>query len=374
MKVLVIFGTRPEAIKLAPVVRALRALDVPVVLCSSGQHRDLSRDTAEFLELVPDLDLDLMQDAQTTAATVARVLDGIATGIERERPDVVVVQGDTSSAMAAAMASFYAGVPVVHVEAGLRTGDLRRPFPEEMNRRTISNLTDLHCAATERGRANLLLERVPQERILVTGNPVIDSLHWASARARPPECLASLAPATRWILATLHRRESFGAPLEGPIEALRRIARRGDVEIVLPVHPNPEISTALRSALSSEPKIHLVSPLRYDELAWVLARCHLVLSDSGGLQEEAPELGKPVLVMREVTERPEVLEAGLGTLVGLDPNRIVREVTHLLDDAAAYSKVAHPTPLYGDGLAGPRIADAIVARYFAAHAERAKSA
>jgi UDP-N-acetylglucosamine 2-epimerase len=363
MHALVVFGTRPEAIKLAPVVRALRGRSVDVSLCASGQHRDLGRKAAAFLEIVPDHDLDLMQEGQSTTGVVARVLHGISTFIERQRPDVTVVQGDTSSAMAAAMASFYARVPVVHVEAGLRTHDLTRPFPEEMNRRTISVLADLHCAPTERARTNLLMEHVPGDRIHVTGNPVVDSLRWAAERARPPACAASIPADRRVILVTVHRRESFGAPLEGVIEALRRIARRGDVELVVPVHPNPNVDTALRSALSSEPSIHLTNPLDYDELAWVLKRCHLVLTDSGGLQEEAPQLGKPVLVLRDVTERPELLEAGVGMLVGLDPDRILHHVARLLDEPDVYAGFTHPTSLYGDGRAGVRIADAIVARY-----------
>jgi UDP-N-acetylglucosamine 2-epimerase len=363
VNVLVVFGTRPEVIKIAPVVRALRARAVSVVLCASGQHRDLGRRAAAFLELVADHDLDLMQNGQTTTSVVARVLHGVSALLERQRPDVLVVQGDTSSAMAAAMASFYARVPVVHVEAGLRTGDVTRPFPEEMNRRTISVLADLHCAPTERARTNLLMEHVPEDRIQLTGNPVVDSLRWAVERERAPLCAASLAPGRRMLLVTIHRRESFGAPLAGVIEALRRIARRGDVELIVPVHPNPEVDVALRSALSSEPSIHLTQPLDYDELAWVLVRCHFVLTDSGGLQEEAPELGKPVLVLRDVTERPELLEAGVGLLVGLDPDRILQRVADLLDNPDVYDGLARTKSLYGDGRAGERIADAIIARY-----------
>ena len=315
--------------------------------------------------IVPDYDLNVMEDNQTPTQVAAAVLARLDPILDRDRPDWVLVQGDTTTAAAAALAAFYARARLGHVEAGLRTGDKWRPFPEEINRRVAGVIADLHFAPTALARQNLLAEGVPADRIVVTGNPVIDGLHWVVAR---PFDLGTLNVPTlarsnvRTILVTAHRRENFGRPLEDICLALRDIALRyrGRVHVVYPVHPNPNVREPVHRLLGGVPNVTLLPPLDYLPLVHLMRRCYLVLTDSGGIQEEAPGLGKPVLVLREVTERPEGVAAGTVRLVGTDRSRIVAEAVRLLDGDAAYQAMARAVNPYGDGHAAPRIAGALL--------------
>jgi len=369
--ILTVIGTRPEAIKLSPVILALRehadALDSKV--CLTSQHRSLVDDVLETFSIVPDLDLDVMTAQQTLGRLTARVLEGMEGVLERERPDLVIVQGDTSTVLATTIAAFQSGVAVAHVEAGLRTDDLRHPFPEEANRRIATVLTSIHLAATEAARQNLLRERVAEEDIEVTGNPGLDALRLAAEAAAEAD-RAGVRPSfqsgdqERIILVTAHRRESFGAGLRSICEAIARIARARPetVRIVYPVHPNPQVEGPVRSLLGDIDNVTLLRPLPYRDLVALLRRSFLVLTDSGGLQEEAPALGKPVLVMRETTERPEAVYAGAAILVGRETEGIVRQTLALLDGPAEYARMAVPRPIYGDGHAADRIVDALLRR------------
>lgn len=371
--ILTVIGTRPEAIKLAPVILALRehadALDSKV--CLTSQHRSLVDDVLETFSIVPDLDLDVMTAQQTLGRLTARVLEGMEGVLERERPDLVIVQGDTSTVLATTIAAFQSGVAVAHVEAGLRTDDLRHPFPEEANRRIATVLTSIHLAATEEARQNLLRERVPDEAIEVTGNPGLDALRLAAEAAADADADRDRirpsfrsADHERIILVTAHRRESFGAGLRSICEAIARIARERPeaVRIVYPVHPNPQVEEPVRRLLGDIDNVTLLRPLPYRDLVALLRRSYLVLTDSGGLQEEGPALGKPVLVMRETTERPEAVDAGAAILVGRETEGIVRQTLALLDDPVEYARMAVPRPIYGDGHAAGRIVDALLRR------------
>lgn len=362
-RILTVFGTRPEAIKMAPVVRALRAENgaVDVRVCATAQHREMLDQVLDLFEITPDWDLDLMAPGQNLTDLTSRVLSGLRGVLGEWRPDIVLVQGDTTTAFATALAAFYARCDVGHVEAGLRTGNRYSPWPEEMNRRLVSGLATHHFAPTERARANLLAEGVAAERIQVTGNTVIDALlrvveiaHGAAAKALADRYTA-LDPKRRLIVVTGHRRENFGAGFESICWALRRLAERSDVEIVYPVHLNPNVQKPVHAILSDIPNIHLVEPLDYLPFVGLLDRAYLILTDSGGVQEEAPSLGKPVLVMRDTTERPEAVEAGTVRLVGTDENRIVSEAVRLLDDENHYEVMARAHNPYGDGKAAPRI-------------------
>lgn len=357
-RVLVVVGTRPEAIKLAPVVEALRASrSLTPVLLATSQHREMLRQALAPFDLEPDLDLDVMTQGQSPTMVASRVLSRIEPHLKDLSPAFVVVQGDTTTALAAAWAAFYAGVPVAHVEAGLRSGRLDAPFPEEFNRRSISVATSIHFAPTALSRENLLAEGVDPSRVLVVGNTIVDAVQ-RILRSRP---LPEMDGTRQTILVTLHRRESFGAPLERALGAVRRIAlEMGDrVRIVFPVHPNPMVSGPALSILSDLPNVQLVAPLDYPDFLHAFRSSRFVLSDSGGVQEEAPTLRVPVLVARETTERPEVLEAGWGMLVGTDPEKIVEESRRLLLDETSYqARRSGPNP-FGDGRAAERIAETL---------------
>ncbi|MQT12009.1 non-hydrolyzing UDP-N-acetylglucosamine 2-epimerase [Segnochrobactrum spirostomi] len=367
LRVLSIFGTRPEAIKMAPVVQALAgAPGITSLVCVTGQHRQMLDQVLELFAIEPDYDLDLMVPNQTLNGLSARAIAGLDEVLTAASPDRVLVHGDTTTAMAASVAAFHRGIPVGHVEAGLRTYDLARPWPEEFNRRIVDVAADLLFAPTPLSARNLAGERL-SGRVIVTGNTVIDALLAtrdriaadAALSARLAERFAFLEPGRRVLLVTGHRRENFGAGFEGICEALARLADRSDIDIVYPVHLNPNVNDPVRSALSGRGNVHLIEPLDYLPFVGLMTRAHAILTDSGGVQEEAPALGKPVLVMRDVTERPEAVEAGTVRLVGTDADRIVRAVSDLWDDEALYRRFAHAANPYGDGKASARIAAAL---------------
>ena len=368
---MVVFGTRPEAIKMAPVVSALKATPgVETLVCVTAQHRQMLDQVLALFGLAPDDDLDLMAPGQGLPELFARILTGMAGVLAARRPDLVLVHGDTSTTLAAALAAFYARVPVGHVEAGLRTGDLQAPWPEEANRRLTAPLSALHFAPTARARDNLLAEGIAEGQVHVTGNTVIDALLSVVARIdAEPALAASLAarfpfldPSRRLVLVTGHRRENFGEGFEQMCLAIRDLAGRGDTQVVYPVHLNPNVQAPVNRILGGVEGVRLVEPLDYLPFVHLMSRAHLVLTDSGGIQEEAPSLGKPVLVMRDTTERPEAVEAGTVRLVGTDRARIVAEASRLLDDPAAYAAMARAHNPYGDGRAARRIADIIAGR------------
>ena len=362
----VVAGTRPEGIKLAPVVHALRRRrGVEALLVSTGQHREMLRQALAAFALRPDVDLDVMRAGQGPNDVTVAALARLEPILREVRPAWVVVQGDTTTAMAAALAAFYQRIPVAHVEAGLRTNDRYRPFPEELNRRIVDQLSNALFAPTARSRSALLREGFPEARILVTGNTVVDAVQHLRAsgatRVRSAGGLDLEAVPGRVVLVTSHRRESFGAGLAAICRALVRIAdRHADVTVVYPVHLNPNVDGPVRAALGGHPRIALLPPVGYVELAALLERAYLVLTDSGGIQEEAPSFGKPVLVLREVTERPEGVEAGVAAVVGTREDGIVAEASRLLDDRAAYERMATGANPYGDGRASERIADALL--------------
>ena len=365
--ILVVFGTRPEAIKLFPVVRALA--DRPgltVRTCVTAQHRGLLDQVLAVAGLIPNIDLDLMEPGQTLDRLTARLLTGLGEVMDRERPDWVMVQGDTATAMAGALAAYYRQIPVAHVEAGLRSGGIYHPWPEEVNRRIVAPIARFHFAPTETAAAALRRENIAPELIHTTGNTVIDALHWTQARvAAEPALAASLDPVLaqlagkRLVLVTTHRRENFGDGMAAIARALVRIADRGDTALLFPVHPNPQVGPVMDAIIGDRPAIVRTPPLDYPGFVRALAACDLVLSDSGGVQEEAPALGKPVLVMRETTERPEGVLAGTARLVGTDEDRIVHEVSTLLDDSDAHAAMARAHNPFGDGHAAARIAGLI---------------
>jgi len=371
LKVLLVFGTRPEAIKMSPVIWELRRrsvhYDVQAIVCVTAQHREMLDQVLTLFDIQPDYDLDLMRDNHALSELTAKVLLGVDQILTQEQPDWVLVQGDTTTAMTAALAAFYRQIKIGHVEAGLRTWNKFHPFPEEINRKITDDLADLHFAPTETARQNLQREGIDDRIIVVTGNPVIDALHWVAAQPfdweRSNLGTAALdAPDTRLILVTAHRRENFGAPLENICAALREIAvrYRREVHIVYPVHLNPNVQEPVYRLLGDVPNITLVPPLDYLPLVHLMKRAYLVLTDSGGIQEEAPGLGKPVLVLREVTERPEAVEAGTVKVVGTDRERIVEETVRLLEDSAEYSRMAHAVNPYGDGHAAERIVNSLL--------------
>jgi UDP-N-acetylglucosamine 2-epimerase (non-hydrolysing) len=379
MKVLSVFGTRPEAIKMAPLVRLLSgASGVDARVCVTGQHRAMLDSVLDLFDIHPDFDLDIMGANQGLAHITTSVLEGVAKVIAEFRPDHLLVHGDTSSAFAAALAGYYAKVPVAHVEAGLRTGDIYAPYPEEMNRRLIDDLATRHFAPTETARAALLHEGKDDRAIHVTGNTVIDALFLMVERLkRTPSLAAKLAaefsfldPDKKLVLVTGHRRENFGAGFDGICRALATLAERSDVQIVYPVHLNPNVQEPVRRILAKRPNIRLIAPLDYLPFVYLMTRAHIILTDSGGIQEEAPSLGKPVLVMREVTERPEAVAAGTVRLVGTDAATIVEEVSWLLDHDSAYRSMSQAINPYGDGRAAERIVARLVPR--ASHRVRAE--
>lgn len=364
MRVLSIFGTRPEAVKMAPVIRALaRTPGVESLVCVTAQHRQMLDQVLELFEITPNVDLDLMKPDQSLAELTARVFTHLDPVLADLNPDWVLIQGDTTTVVSAALLAYYHRVRVGHVEAGLRTGDKWQPFPEEVNRRVAGVAADLHFAPTEWSRQNLLRENIPAENIVVTGNPVIDALHWVSNKPYDLSSLDVPASDVRLITVTAHRRENFGRPLENICGALRQLAERyGDqLQIVYPVHLNPHVQEPVHRLLSDLPNIILLDPLDYLPMVHLMKRSTLVLTDSGGLQEEAPGLGVPVLVMREVTERPEGVEAGTVKLVGTDMDRIISETRRLLDDPQAHAVMAQAVNPYGDGHAAERIVEAVLA-------------
>jgi UDP-N-acetylglucosamine 2-epimerase (non-hydrolysing) len=381
IRVLCIFGTRPEAIKMAPVVRALQKHShcFQARTCVTAQHRQMLDQVLGLFDIVPDVDLDLMQVGQTPSQVASRVLARLEPILEEERPDWVLVQGDTTTVMAAAIAAHHLRIRIGHVEAGLRTGDRWNPFPEEMNRVLADHLSDLCFASTVRARENLLREGIPQHAIYVTGNTVVDALLWAADQPAPPGTVAlfqalglyddgsntNLALHTwdpRLILVTAHRRESFGPPLERICQALREIADigNGSMRIVYPVHPNPHVCESVHNMLEKVSNITLLPPVDYLTLVKLMKRSTLILTDSGGIQEEAPSLGVPVLVLREKTERPEAVEAGVAEVVGTEVERIVGATLHLLNNSEAYEAMARQANPYGDGHAAERILDALL--------------
>jgi UDP-N-acetylglucosamine 2-epimerase (non-hydrolysing) len=355
--VAVVFGTRPEAVKLAPVVAELRRhADLRVRVVATAQHREMLDQALAVFGVAPDVDLDLMRPGQMLPDLTARLVTALAGAFDAERPDVVLVQGDTTTAFAGALAAFYARVPVGHVEAGLRSGVPDDPFPEEANRRLVGVLADLHFAPTPRAAANLRREGVPEDRILVTGNTVIDAL-LGVVRSLPT---APAPNGRRHLLMTMHRRENWGGPIRDVCAAVREVLdARPDVDLLFPVHRNPLVREEVGSALAGHPRVELAEPLDYGELVRALRDCTLVLTDSGGIQEEAPTLGKPVLVLRRTTERPEAVEAGCARLVGTEKAAVREALLRLLDEPAAYAAMAHAANPFGDGRASERIALAL---------------
>jgi UDP-N-acetylglucosamine 2-epimerase (non-hydrolysing) len=365
MRVLFVFGTRPEAIKLAPLVRWMRerAAGVEARVCVTAQHRGLLDQVLATFQIAPDHDLNLMTPGQSLTQSAARILAALEPVIAGERPAMVVVQGDTTTTMCAALAAFFARVPVAHVEAGLRTGDLYQPFPEELNRVVTGRVAALHLAPTAKAAANLEREGVARESIRVTGNTGVDALLFVreglESGAIAGRGFPELDPARKLLVLTAHRRESFGAGFEGVCAAVERLAARPDVEIAFPVHPNPNVRAAFGERLARRSNVHLLEPLDYVPFVDLMRRAYLLITDSGGVQEEGPSLGKPILVLREKTERPEAVDAGTVRLVGCDPVRIVREAETLLDDPAEYARRSHVHNPYGDGRASERICNAI---------------
>lgn len=365
-KILFIFGTRPEAIKLCPTVLYLRRFPdlFSVRVCVTAQHRSLLDQVLQVFSITPDHDLDVMLPGQTLFQSTSRILSSLEPVLRHEQPSLVLVQGDTTTTFCGALAAFYQRVPVGHVEAGLRTGDMSQPFPEEMNRVLTTRLTALHFAPTEMSAANLRAEAIPDSQIAITGNTGIDALLYIKAaledgRIPTPPLPYTPIPSRKMILVTGHRRESFGQGFLRICQSLHTLAARPDVEIVYPVHPNPNVQDPVNQLLAGLPNVHLITPQEYVPFVDLMRRSHFILTDSGGVQEEAPSLGKPVLVMREKTERPEAVHAGTTRLVGTDPQRILAEATLLLDDAAEYDRRSHMHNPYGDGRASERIAESI---------------
>jgi UDP-N-acetylglucosamine 2-epimerase (non-hydrolysing) len=369
-RVMVVFGTRPEAIKMAPVVEALKATPgIETLVAVTAQHRQMLDQVLDLFGIVPDDDLDVMAPGQALPDLFGRILSGMTEVLARRKPDLVLVHGDTSTTFATALAAFYAKVAIGHVEAGLRTGDLQAPWPEEANRRLTAPLTALHFAPTDQSRSNLLAENLPAGGVHVTGNTVIDALLAVVDRFKKDPALAAglaerfpfLDDGKRLVLITGHRRENFGDGFEQICLALRELAQRGDVQLVYPVHLNPQVQEPVNRILSGIHNVTLIPPQDYLPFVYLMSRAHVILTDSGGIQEEAPSLGKPVLVMRDTTERPEAVDAGTVRLVGTDRARIVAEVSRLLDDEDAHRAMARAHNPYGDGQAARRIADIIAA-------------
>lgn len=368
-QIMTVFGTRPEAIKMFPVVHALRACEnVRVRVCVTAQHRQMLDQVLEIARIVPDIDLDVMTPNQTLDGLLARLVTGLGETFDAEKPDRVLVHGDTLTTMAATLAAYFRKIPVGHVEAGLRSGDIYHPWPEEVNRKVAGAVADLHFAPTDTAAAALRAENVPVDRIHVTGNTVIDALLATKARIdEEPALAAGLDPllarfaGKRLIAVTSHRRENFGDGMVAIADAIAAIAARPDVAVAFPVHPNPHVRSAMEPILGNLPNVALIDPLDYPHFVRLLSASELVLTDSGGVQEEAPSFGKPVLVMRETTERPEGIEAGTARLVGTNKDRIVSEIFSLLDDEGAYAAMARAHNPFGDGTAGKQIAE-IVAR------------
>lgn len=364
IKVMTLFGTRPEAIKMAPLVKLLeRDADIDSVVCITGQHREMTDQMLELFGVVPQYDLDIMKHGQTLSEITARILLEVEAIIEKERPDLVLVHGDPNSALAGALSAFYAEVPVGHVEAGLRTGNLRSPFPEEANRVLIARIATLHFAATQGNVDNLLSEGVDRRAIFKTGNTVIDALQSVADPAyvfQTPELKAIDFQNRRVLLLTAHRRENQGDAMEAIFRAIRDIVDAyADVELIFPIHKNPAVRRVAMPYFQNHPRVHVIEPLGYQEFVNLQARCHLILTDSGGMQEEAPALGKPVVVLRTETERPEAVDAGTVVIAGVSYEGVYRCTARLLSEPAVYRQMSEAVNPYGDGHACGRIVDAI---------------
>lgn len=370
MKILIVFGTRPEAIKMAPLVHAFKAeASFETTVCVTAQHREMLDQVLDIFHIRPDIDLDLMKKGQDLFDVTSAVLLGMREVLKATTPDIVFVHGDTTTAYASATAAFYLGIPVAHIEAGLRTRNIRSPFPEEFNRQVIGKVATLHFAPTESTRANLIQEGVSADAIFVTGNTVIDALFWviksieASGAVNCPSIQALITHQLSFditkhkiVLITGHRRENFGEGFLSICAAIKQLAVRfPDVQFIYPVHLNPNVQKPVNDLISGFPNVHLIEPLEYEAFVYLLKHAHIVLTDSGGIQEEAPSLGKPVLVMREVTERPEAVNAGTVKLVGADTAKIIEGVSALLEDEAAYTAMSLAHNPYGDGLAASRV-------------------
>ena len=365
IKVMTIFGTRPEAIKMAPLVKALEQCEsIESIVCVTAQHREMLDQVLEIFEITPDYDLNIMQQRQSLTGITARVLEGLDEVMKKVCPDIVLVHGDTTTTFAASLAAFYNKIKVGHVEAGLRTFDKYFPYPEEINRKLTGSIADLHFAPTITNKQNLINENVQEDRIFVTGNTVIDALNTTVSRdyAFETEILRKLDYTKRKIiLVTAHRRENLGEPLENICNALKALVHQyEDVEIVYPVHLNPAVKETVFAILGDLPRTHLIAPLNVQELHNLMHKSYMVLTDSGGLQEEAPSLGKPVLVLRNETERPEAVEAGTVKVAGVDRDNIFQMASALIEDRAAYDKMAKAVNPYGDGHACERIVKAIL--------------
>lgn len=364
-KILFVFGTRPEAIKMAPLIKELQSrkdkFDVKV--CVTGQHKEMLYQVLHFFSIKPDYDLEVMQPNQTLFGVTASIFSKLEPVLDEVQPDVVLVQGDTTSVLVGAIGAFYKQIKIGHLEAGLRSGDMYSPFPEEMNRVLVSRITDYHFAPTERAANALLSENVDADNVFTVGNTVIDALLLGVKivqrdNEKYEEYFKDIDFSKRVILVTGHRRESFGGGFESMCEAIKKLAvQNQDVELVYPVHLNPNVRKPVKEILSDIPNVHLIDPLDYPYLIWLMNKSYLVLTDSGGIQEEAPTLGKPVLVMREVTERQEGVEAGTAMLVGTNGERIYTEAQRLLDSPDAYTKMANAVNPYGDGTTSRQIAD-----------------
>ena len=368
-RVLFILGTRPEGIKLCPVIRQMRtskSSHLEVKVCATAQHRNMLDQVLKTFDVTPDYDLDLMSPGQTLSQITARALTALDPICTTEGFDMVVVQGDTTTTLAGALAAFHRHIPVAHVEAGLRTGNLKQPFPEEMNRVVTSRLAALHFAPTEGACRNLLAEGIPKANIAITGNTGIDAVLYVAAALEQgklkPQEWPWLNPSKKLIVVTAHRRESFGEGINRICDSLTELAKRGDVQVVYPVHRNPNVLNPVTQRLEGVAGIHLIDPLEYISFVDLMRRSTLLITDSGGIQEEAPSLGKPVLVMRECTERPEAVEAGTVKLVGTDSGRIVAEATRLLEDETEYARMSRIHNPYGNGHASEHIARVIAQR------------
>ncbi len=362
---MIVFGTRPEAIKMAPVVLSLQDQHgIDARTCVTAQHREMLDQVLDLFGIVPDFDLDLMKAGQSLADITSRILTGMTRTFELWRPDIVLVHGDTATTLATSIAAFYAGIPVGHIEAGLRTGNIHSPWPEEFNRKTAGMISDIHFAPTDVTRQNLLNEGIPEATIHVTGNTVIDALFGVRDRLatdtmfqnQMAEAFPFLQDDRKLILVTGHRRENLGSGFESICRALGKIAQREDVQIVYPVHLNPNVQEPVNRVLGDKPRVHLIPPQDYLPFVYLMNKATILLTDSGGIQEEAPSLGKPVLLMRDTTERPEAVSAGTVRLVGTDTDNICREVDRLLDDPAEYEKMSKAANPYGDGTAARKIA------------------
>jgi len=369
MKVMVVFGTRPEAIKMVPVVMALKARpqDFDVQVCVTAQHREMLDQVLALFDITPDFDLNLMTPGQSLGGLTSRALQGLEDVFQAQKPDLVLVHGDTTTTFTASLAAFYQQIKIGHVEAGLRTGDIYSPWPEEFNRRVTGIVANYHFAPTKVSEQNLLAENTKPESILVTGNTVIDALQWVVKKVEEDKTLSAqltakfdfIDPYKKMILVTGHRRENFGDGFLNICQSLKELAQRDDVQIVYPVHLNPNVQKPVNDILGEMDNVHLIAPQDYLPFVYLMNQAHIILTDSGGVQEEAPSLGKPVLVMRDTTERPEAVEAGTVKLVGTNANTIKQAVIELLDNDESYKSMSFAHNPYGDGQASHRIADFI---------------